>query len=93
MSQQQPQIKYRQDYLPPAYLVDKVDLTFDILEDTQTRVRARMVIHRNPESTAANVLQLDGSATLLSVVLDGDQLQPGAYHQHAEGLAIPNVPD
>ena len=93
MSQQQPQVKYRKDYLPPAYLVDKVDLTFDVVDDNQTRVHARMVIHRNPASTAANVLELDGSATLLSVVLDGDQLQPGAYQQHAEGLRIADVPD
>ncbi|MFC3627110.1 aminopeptidase N [Vogesella amnigena] len=90
---QQPQIKYRSDYQPPAYLVDKVDLTFDIIEDTLTRVHSRLVMRRNPAATAANVLQLDGSARLHSLALDGDKLGPDGYTLENEVLSIPNVPD
>ncbi|WP_174875540.1 aminopeptidase N [Vogesella oryzae] len=90
---QQPQIKYRSDYQPPAYLVDKVDLTFDIIEDNLTRVHSRMVMRRNPAATAAGVLQLDGSAKLTGVTLDGDKLGPDGYTLNADGLSIACVPD
>ena len=90
---QQAQIKYRHDYQVPAYLVDKVDLTFDIIEDNLVRVHSRMVIHRNPASVAANVLQLDGNATLLSLVLDGETLTADSYEQDEHGLRVLSVPD
>ncbi|GHD71945.1 aminopeptidase N [Vogesella fluminis] len=90
---QQAQIKYRQDYQVPSYLVDKIDLTFDILDDNLVRVRSRLIVHRNPAATAANVLRLDGSATLLSLQLDGEALGADAYQLDADGLSIGNVPD
>lgn len=89
----QAQVKYRKDYLPPAYLVDKVDLTFDIIEDNLTRVQSRMVIHRNPESAAAKVLELDGEAKLVSLVLDGDVLPAERYSLEGDKLFIREVPD
>ncbi len=39
---QQPQVNYLKDYTVPPYLVDRVDLKFDI-EDAQTRVHSRLV--------------------------------------------------
>lgn len=88
----QAQAKYLSDYQVPAYLVDRIDLTFDIGDDA-TRVHSRLVITRNAASTAVNTLQLDGSARLLSVVLDGEQLAESRYTLNDDVLQIPGVPD
>jgi aminopeptidase N len=88
----QPQVKYRNDYRAPAFLVDRVDLKFDI-EDEVTRVHSRLVINRNAQAEAASELVLDGSAHLTGVVLDGQRLEADRY-QLGEGLlTIPGVPD
>ena len=47
-----------EDYQPPAYLIDDVDLCFD-LQARGTRVTARLAIRRNPEG-AGGPLRLDG---------------------------------
>src|ERR1700675_1225695 len=39
------------DYRPPAFLIESVELDFDIGEDS-TRVRARLVVARNPAAAA-----------------------------------------
>ena len=89
---QQPQVNYLKDYTVPAYLVDRVDLKFEI-EEAQTRVHSRLVIKRNEKSAAPGNLWLDGSATLLSLTLDGERLAPGSYQLNEDGLLIPGVPD
>lgn len=89
---QQPQVNYLKDYAVPAYLVDRVDLKFDI-EEAQTRVHSRLVIKRNQQSAAPANLWLDGTAILRSVTLDGERLAADAYQLNAEGLLIPGVPD
>jgi len=88
----QPQVKYRSDYLPPAFLVDRVDLKFDI-EDELTRVHSRLVINRNPVAVAAADLHLDGSARLVSVVLDGQAVAPDHYRLDEASLTLFEVPD
>src|SRR5262245_9410900 len=47
MSADKPQVVYRRDYRPPDYRIDAVDLDFDLHED-ETRVKARLEIHREP---------------------------------------------
>lgn len=89
---QQPQVKYRKDYSAPAFLVDKIDLKFDI-EDDVTTVHSRLVINRNPQAEQSETLTLDGSAQLVSVTLDGMRLSPEYYQLHDERLVIPNVPE
>ena len=37
----------RSDYTPPAYLIDTVQLDFDLAPDVTT-VTSRMRVHRNP---------------------------------------------
>ena len=37
------------DYRPPDFLIDTVDLVFE-LGDTDTRVKSRLRIRRNPET-------------------------------------------
>ena len=51
-------ITRREDYQAPAFLIDSVDLVFD-LEPAKTRVLNTMQIRRNPD-LAAQALKLDG---------------------------------
>ncbi len=82
-----------EDYRPPAYLVDHIELEFDLDADT-TRVGARLAIHRNPASTAPRDLILDGEDLELQAVrLDGHPLEPARYRLEADRLVVPDVPD
>ena len=89
-----PRTIYLKDYTPPAYLVDIVDLHFELDEEV-TRVRSRMYLRRNEAAQSGEApLQLDGShQTLLGVKLDGDSLSADAYQLNDEQLLIPEVPD
>ncbi|HJV07030.1 MAG TPA: aminopeptidase N [Chromobacteriaceae bacterium] len=89
---QQPQVKYRNDYAVPPFLVDRVDLKFDI-EDSVTKVSSRLVINRNSKAPAAADLVLDGSARLLAVTLDGERLAEPRYELDGEQLRLHDVPD
>lgn len=57
----------REDYTAPAYLIDTVDLTFD-LDPAKTRVLNRMRLRRNP-AVPAQALRLDGEDLNLARVL------------------------
>lgn len=57
----------REDYTAPPYLIDAVDLTFD-LDPAKTRVLNRMRLRRNP-AVAAQALRLDGEDLNLARVL------------------------
>jgi aminopeptidase N len=83
------------DYRPPAFMIDTVDLVFE-LDDTDTRVKSRLRVRRNPEaSDRAAPLQLDGEELeLLSLALDGEPLGANRYQILAEGgLVLADVPD
>jgi aminopeptidase N len=89
-----PQAIFLKDYTPPAFLIDKVDLTFE-LEDDHTRVHSRLVLHRNPAHPVPDApLRLDGEAlTLESVRLEGELLEADAYRLDDESLTIAQMPD
>lgn len=89
---QQPQVKYRNDYAAPAFLIDRVDLSFDI-EDDATRVHARLVVTRNDKAARQDDLVLDGSAALVAVTLDGERLGEGGYVLADDQLTVRGVPD
>ncbi len=79
------------DYRPPAFLVDTVDLDFD-LSPGATRVTARLALHRNGPAGAP--LVLDGERlTPISFAIDGVALAEGAYRVDAHGVTVPEVPD
>jgi aminopeptidase N len=67
MRETQGQLVKRLDYQPSAYLIDSVDLTFD-LDPAKTRVLNRMRMRRNPE-VASQPLRLDGEDLNLARVL------------------------
>ena len=84
---------YRTDYAPYPWKLGHLNLWFDIGQDS-TRVRSEMSLERNPCATANNDIELDGQKMeLISVLLDGRELQPGGFSQDADKLIIHNAPD
>jgi aminopeptidase N len=81
------------DYAPPAFLIDTVELAFELGEDS-TVVRSRLALRRNPEARdPAAPLRLDGEdMELVSVSLDGEALGPNRYRLEPEALVIDGVP-
>ncbi len=93
MTTQPPAIRL-QDYRPPAYLVDELELHFD-LSESATRVRARLGCRRHPDLAGAPApLELYGcQLQLVALRLDGRALAPGDYTIEGETLTIPGVPE
>jgi aminopeptidase N len=90
-----PAIVRRADYLPPDFLIDTVDLHFE-LDPASTLVRSRLTVRRNPAGADPNeALHLDGEALeLVSVRLDGAALGANRYSLRLDGaLVIPGMPD
>ena len=74
MKHSSPQTVRLADYRPPAWLIDTVDLRFD-LRETHSRVRSRLALRRNPASGEYGQLRLDGAdLTLIAIALDGRAL-------------------
>src|SRR5215472_4816358 len=82
------------EYRPPTFLIDKVDLSFD-LGETATQVTARLALRRNAAAADPKApLHLDGEAlTLTGVKLDDRPLAAGEYRLEPSSLTIPNPPD
>jgi len=93
MRTDQPQTIYLSEYQVPAYLVDQIDLRFELFEDG-ARVHSTLTVRRNPESGAPGQrLELDGDSLILeSVALDGQTLTPDAYEEADGKLVIADVP-
>ena len=88
-----PQRKYRADYQPPAWLIDDVELDFDI-GSAQTHVRATHSVRRNPDGPAAEDWRLDGrDMTLVSVAIDGRRLGESEYSCGDSALVLHGPPD
>ncbi len=84
-----PQAVRLADYRPPVFLVDEVELSFD-LQPSATRVRARLQLRRN----TAGALRLDGrNLRLIALAVDGRPLEPADYVLEADGLTLPAPPD
>jgi aminopeptidase N len=81
------------DYAPPAFLIDTVDLRFE-LDEAATTVLSRLALRRNPAAPAGSPLHLDGEAlALVRVLRDGSALAAGDYHETKRGLTIPDMPE
>src|SRR5579859_6803767 len=82
------------DYRPPDFLIDTVDLVFD-LGAAETRVAAHIMVRRNPAAaTPGAPLRLDGDELeLVRLALDGGPLAADQYRQEPDGaLVVPQVP-
>ena len=81
------------DYQPPPFLVDHVELQFD-LDEADTRVTSRLTLRRNPAAPPDAPLVLDGEAlTLLRLARDGETLGDNHYRTGHGTLVIPDMPD
>jgi len=82
-----------EDYTPPAFLIDTVDLDIDLSED-HARVRSRLSLSRNPGASDARApLVLDAEELEFeSAVLDGRKLGAGDYALDDAHLTVPKVP-
>ena len=85
---------YLADYKVPNYLIDKVNLTFDI-DASMTRVRSVLVMRKNPQSDEeTNDCMLDGEhLELVSIKLDGRQLQGNEYQRTDQSILLSNLPE
>ena len=80
----------RHDYTPPAFLIDTVDLTFDLVA-ARTVTQNKMTLRRNPEATDSSTLTLLGEElTLLSALVDGVERTP---RLDARSLTLDDLPD
>jgi aminopeptidase N len=78
----------RLDYRPPAFLVDRVDLSFE-LADEGTLVRSRLAMRRDPAAPPASELWLDGvDLDLVLLELNGRQLGPDDFRLEPTGIAL-----
>ncbi len=89
-----PQKKYLKDYRPFEFIVDHVDLKFDIREK-HTRVTSTLKIRKDPEysdNTTPLVLN-KGDYAIESVVAGGMVLLPDEYKADPETLTIVSTPE
>ena len=87
-----PQTIYRKDYTPPSYLVDTVELGFD-LDPARTIVANRMTMRRNPDS-AQRAIELYGeNLELVALRMNGKTLAEKDYRIEGSLLTIPDTPE
>ncbi len=94
MSNAAPKTIYLKHYAPPPYLVEQVDLRFELGEEI-TRVRSRLEIRKNPDSDwDKQHIILDGVGLAVdAAILDGEPLDPDRYLVNDESLLIRAVPN
>ncbi len=91
MKESSPRTIYRKDYRPPEFLIDHVELRFELGEES-TRVQSKLALRRN--GSRAGPLRLDGSELeLVSLALDGEPLARHRYRHESDTLTITGVPD
>jgi aminopeptidase N len=80
-----------EDYTPPDWLVESVDLDFS-LHPTATRVRALLHLKPNPDTAAAPLVLNGDGLKLKSLKVDGNAAAPDSYIATPDGLTIPQPP-
>ena len=87
-----PQTIYRKDYTPPSFLVDSVELGFD-LDPARTVVASRIRMRHNPASGSRSIELHGEHIELVMVRLNGKVLKPSQYKLTPGMLTIPKAPD
>jgi aminopeptidase N len=87
-----PRPVYLKDYRPPDYLVDTLELDFDLDPET-TRVKAKLKLRRHPQAAQGAPLLLDGEELELTrLLLEGEPIPEGSYWLEGSKLKIAKVP-
>ena len=93
MKDSTPSVIRREDYRPPPYSIESIELTFD-LDEERTKVSATSAVLRNSDSAVDAPLILDGQdMTLVSVAIDGRVLAAHEYTLGPESLVLTNLPE
>ncbi|MEM5316099.1 aminopeptidase N [Paraburkholderia sp. JHI869] len=86
-----PTVIRREDYAPPAFLIDTVDLEFDLAPE-RTVVKSTLRVRRNPDAKPNAHLELMGEQLeFIGAAIDGKPYANVRAHEH--GLTVENVPD
>jgi len=85
-----PQTIYRKDYTAPSYLVETVELGFD-LDPARTIVANRLTLRRNPDSAQREIELYGEDIELVAIRLNGQLLQEGGYERDGTLLRIPTA--
>jgi aminopeptidase N len=93
MTEKTPPVKYLKDYIPPAFLVDRVELTFD-LHTKYCRVDAELHCRRNPDhpDPKAPFICQGRNLELLAITLDDQPLDHRQYRHDNDGLTLSDPP-
>ena len=86
----QPQVIRREDYTAPAFLVEKVELVFELDRDV-TNVKSRLFVHANPVrgTGGGDMVHLDGEdMKLVSIAVDDRKLGVDEYSVDKSGLSF-----
>ncbi|MBD9359118.1 aminopeptidase N [Methylomonas fluvii] len=88
-----PQTVFLKDYTPPEYLIDQVELHFD-LDERRTQVRSTLSLRRNPlsQDSSATLKLLGEELQLVSIAIDGQALEKSQYMLDEEALIVHEVP-
>lgn len=93
-SKDEPLTIFRDEYQIPSYLIDEIDLNFDLQEDhTQVISRMRIRHHRLSQSKSRDLYLNGEELTLISVSMNGQALTTAQYTQTSQALILHNVPD
>jgi len=87
-----PQTIYRSDYTAPGYLVDTVELGFD-LDPARTIVANRMRMTRNPASSVRDIELHGENIELVALRMNGKTLGKRDFRISGNVLRIANAPD
>lgn len=93
MTNTAPKTNWLKDYQPPAYLIESIDLEFDLYED-HAIVKSYMNCKINPENAdSSKPFECFGEELeLLSIHLDGNPLSNKDFTVKDDSLSIKNVP-
>ncbi|SOC23164.1 aminopeptidase N [Thalassospira xiamenensis] len=86
----QPQVIRREDYTAPAFLIEKVELVFELDRDV-TNVKSRLFVHANPVrgTGGGDMVHLDGEdMKLVSIAVDDRKLGVDEYSVDKSGLSF-----
>ncbi|OQW74032.1 MAG: aminopeptidase N [Proteobacteria bacterium ST_bin11] len=88
-----PQTVFLKDYTPPEYLIEQIELNFD-LDEQHTQVRSTLSLRRNPQSqdSSAALTLLGEELQLVSIAIDGQALEQSQYLLGEEALVVHEVP-
>ncbi|PHR29069.1 MAG: aminopeptidase N [Desulfotalea sp.] len=92
MKNDQPVAIYRKDYSPFPYLVDRLDLTFQLYDD-KTIVKAKTVYRQNTslENPSAKIVLFGEDIELLSMRINGATVAAENFEIDEKGLVLSNL--